>query len=116
MAGARNSQSPTDHEKPDDARTVDLSQGLTSDKAGALARPFGETYQGPLGWFGMDTFRATYRGYYIYIVRDSDWWSFRIAPSSCDLPILARPSLPNFASVETAMREARNRIDRVMAL
>ena len=64
----------------------------------------------------MDAFRATYRGYYIYIVRKSDRWSFWIAPSTPDLPILGRPSLPRFASIETAMREARNRIDRVVAL
>ena len=76
----------------------------------------GKPYQRPQGWLGMDAFRATYRGYYIYIVRKSDRWSFWIAPSTPDLPILGRPSLPSYASIETAMREARNRIDRVVAL
>ena len=30
--------------------------------------------------------------------------------------IAGPPSLPHFPSIETAMREARNRIDRVVAL
>jgi hypothetical protein len=64
----------------------------------------------------MDAFRATYRGYYIYIVREWEQWSFRIEPATPDLPILARPLLARFASIEIAMSEARNRINRVAAL
>jgi hypothetical protein len=64
----------------------------------------------------VDTFRTTYRGYYIYLLQKSEGWSLMVAPIAPDLPILARSEFANFDCMETAIAAARNRIDRMMVV
>jgi hypothetical protein len=64
----------------------------------------------------MDAFRSTYRGYYIYVVRKSDRWSCKAEPIRPELPVLTPSYFGRFAHIETALAEARDRIDRVVAL
>jgi lipocalin len=60
----------------------------------------------------MESF--TYRGYQVYVVSDSCAWSFVARPTTPDLPILRRPTSGLHISRETALAEAKARIDQLL--